>query len=132
MEHKRMLAQRVSSQPTGEFEAVVYSCQGATFEEIMARIEELEPDLDGDLIPASAFTNGAEVILSCFNHDAITGETPPAGRGTLHVEGLEIVVRGRFDLTTDAGRRAYELARGLGDLGEWSIGYSCESAEYLQ
>lgn len=114
--------------PEGYLEAVVYTCHGLTEEDI--DWDTVVPDLDGDVIPASAFEDGARVTISRWGHSAYEGDLP-AGTGTLHVEGKLIVLRGQLNLETTSGRDAFEMIRQLGDRCEFSVGFDIQDAEIL-
>jgi hypothetical protein len=84
-------------------------------------------DLDGDVAYASAFTNGAEVILSGWNHSSMpVGGPPPVGKGRLRVTSSELIMDGSLFLQTRAGREIYEVLKELGESQQWSYGYAVQ------
>jgi hypothetical protein len=85
-------------------------------------------DLDGDVAYASAFTNGAEVILSSWNHSSMpVGGSLPVGKGQLRVTSSELIMDGRLWLQNRSGRETYEVLKELGEAQQWSYGYAVES-----
>lgn len=79
-------------------------------------------DHDDDWTLPGAFEEGAKVAISSYGHRSWQGE-PPVGRGTIHEEAGRAILKGRFFLTTAAGREAFEIVKEMGDIGEWSFGY---------
>jgi hypothetical protein len=85
-------------------------------------------DLDGDVAYASAFTDGAEVVLSSWNHGSMpVGGSLPVGKGHLRVTSSELIMEGRFFLQNRSGREAYEVVKELGEAQQWSYGYAVEA-----
>lgn len=88
-------------------------------------------DRDRDIIPSDAFPTGVKVKLSAYGHSSIsdlmygTGipDDPPVGKGALIIERGKAVFRGKYFLSTAAGREAFNVAKEMGDEQEWSFGY---------
>lgn len=80
-------------------------------------------DHDGDIIMPGAIKDGATVAISPYGHSVWKGD-PPAGVGTIHEEGDELVLKGRYFLDTDHGRNDFHTVKGLAEAGkgEWSFG----------
>ena len=80
-------------------------------------------DHDGDIILPGAIKDGTAVAISAFGHSVWKG-APPAGVGTIHEEGDELVLKGRYFLDTDHGRNDFHTVKGLAEAGkgEWSFG----------
>lgn len=80
-------------------------------------------DHDGDIILPGAIKDGTAVAISAFGHSVWKGN-PPAGVGTIHEEGDELVLKGRYFLDTDHGRNDFHTVKGLAEAGkgEWSFG----------
>ena len=76
------------------------------------------PDRDGDIVRASAFTDGQQVPM-VWAHDWAM----PIGKGTIRVEKARAVFDGQFNLNTSAGKDAYESVKFAGDLQEYSWGF---------
>jgi len=53
----------------------------------------------------------------------------PVGMGTIHVEGNEAILKGRFFLDTTAGRDTFAVVKALGEAQEWSYGFSVLECE---
>lgn len=85
-------------------------------------------DHDGDVTLPGAFTDGAKVRISAYNH-ASWGDALPVGKGTIHEDGNEAILEGQFFLNTTAGRDTFETVKELGELGEWSYGFDIVEAE---
>jgi phage head maturation protease len=79
-------------------------------------------DKDREVILPGAIVDGSRVKLSAYGHGAMFGEMP-VGKGTLHVEGGQVVFRGRYFGTTAAGREAAALMKELADDQQFSFGF---------
>src|SRR5690606_16991362 len=62
------------------------------------------------------------------NHSIWDGAMP-VGMGTIHVEGNEAILKGRFFLDTTAGRDTFAVVKALGEAQEWSYGFSVLESE---
>lgn len=98
----------------GEFSAVI-----STFDVI---------DKDGDVTFPTAFTDGADLVVSSYGHGSWTGALP-VGKGRIRVAGDEAVVDGQFFMNTQGGRDTFEAVKQLGGLGQWSYGFDVLDAE---
>lgn len=78
-------------------------------------------DSDGDVVTASAIQDGTPIKIASWGHN--WGDLP-VGKGVLHNDGERAVFEGQFFLNTQAGRETYETVKALGDLQEWSWGFS--------
>lgn len=83
-------------------------------------------DSDGDVTVKGAFDDGAEVLISAYNHKSWQDRLP-VGKGTIHEVGDEAILKGEFFLTTEAGRETFETVKAVGGLQEWS--YSLADVE---
>lgn len=79
-------------------------------------------DSDGDVTVKGAIDDGATVRISAYNHQSWK-EALPVGRGTIHEDGDEVVLKGEFFLNTSHGRDHFETVKAMGDLQEWSYGF---------
>ena len=77
-----------------------------------------EIDSDGDIVRASAFTEGQEVPM-VWAHDW----SKTIGKGVIHKDGTQAIYDGGFFLNTTAGRDAYETVKAMGALQEYSWGF---------
>lgn len=81
-------------------------------------------DADGDTYDGPGSVVPREVILSDWNHaSAVMSGRPPVGRGRIRADGNRLVFDGRFFMTTEPGRLAFETLRELGEVAEWSWGF---------
>lgn len=80
-------------------------------------------DRDKDVILPGAIPNGTRVKLSAYGHGVVLYDEPPAGKGILEIVGEEVRFRGQYFMETQAGRDAFAVVKGLGEDGEWSIGF---------
>jgi Caudovirus prohead serine protease len=80
-------------------------------------------DHDGDVTLPGAFKHGQQVRVSAYNHGSWSGALP-VGKGSITERGDEAVFTGQLFLSTAAGRDTFEVIKQLGDLGEWSYGYT--------
>lgn len=106
MQLKSLSGVEVKSASRGEVEAVF-----STFNVI---------DKDGDVTFPGAFTDGAEVALSPWQHAVWTGKALPIGEGTIKTTSREAIFQGRFFINTMAGRETFELVKARGPKQEWS------------
>jgi len=91
--------------------------------EVIARIATLNTkDLDADLILPGAFGEQA-VQVSAFGHQSWHGELP-VGTGRVFERGKEALAELKFFMSTTGGKDTFETIRGLGELSEWSFGFS--------
>ena len=79
-------------------------------------------DLDGDVTRKDAFTDGAPVRISAYNHASWSGALP-VGKGVLRVRDDVAVMQGEFFLQTTQGRDTFEVIKQMGDLQQWSYGF---------
>lgn len=86
-------------------------------------------DLDGDVTLKEAFTPNDRVKISAYNHGSWDAHLP-VGVGTIQVRDDCAVLQGRFFMNTTAGRDTFEVVKGLGDLGEWSYGFTVADQEF--
>jgi HK97 family phage prohead protease len=77
-----------------------------------------EIDSDGDIVRASAFTDGQAVPL-VWAHDW----TKPVGKGVITVEQKQAIFDGAFFTDTAAGLDAYRTVKAMGELQEFSWGF---------
>lgn len=81
-------------------------------------------DHDGDVTLKGAFTEGAPVVISAYNHASHRTAALPVGKGTIHSSAVENgqVMKGRFLLNTSHGHDTFEVVKALAedDLQEWS------------
>lgn len=85
-------------------------------------------DLHGDVTEPGAFEDGAEVVISAWNHGS-WGDKHTAGKGTIRTSDTEAWLEGRYDLATEQGRKEFEHVRSLGSSAEWSYGFDVKEAE---
>lgn len=109
MDTKRLTVQ-VKDAAKGEVSAVF-----ATFNAI---------DSDGDVTLPGAFTDGAKVRISAYNHKSWEGALP-VGKGTIRTTDTEAIMDGQFFMDTTHGRDAFLTVKAMSedDLQEWSYGY---------
>jgi HK97 family phage prohead protease len=79
-------------------------------------------DKDGDVIVPGAIEDGDAVRISAYNH-ASWAEALPVGRGTVHEQGDEAILAGRFFMDTTGGRETFQVVKEMSDLQEWSFGF---------
>ena len=84
-------------------------------------------DHDGDIVEATAFTNGQPVVM-VWSHDW----TDPVGKGTVEVTDSEAIFNGRFFLETARGKEAYATVKAVGELQEYSWGFRVLDAAWEQ
>ena len=98
-----------------------------TFEAVFSRFNVR--DHDGDVTLKTAFNHGHRVKISAYNHGSWEGNLP-VGVGEIHVTEDMAVVKGRFFMNTTLGRDTFHVVKELGDLGEWSYGFTVPEDGY--
>ncbi len=81
-------------------------------------------DRDGDVILSGAIKDGSVVKLSAYEHDVITEGKSPVGRGVIRIKGDQAVMEGRYFMSTERGRDAFNTVKEMGAESEWSIGFA--------
>lgn len=114
MDSKSLARVEIKDETKGEVEAV-FATLGVV-------------DKDNDVTQKGAFTEGAQVVISSYNHKSWEG-APPVGMGTVHEIGNEVIMKGRFFLNTQAGRDHFEVVKELGSRQEWSYGFNVDDSE---
>ena len=84
-------------------------------------------DLDGDVTEPGAFTDGAPVMISDWNHTS-WGAAKPVGKGFIYENGSEAILEGQFFMNTTHGRDAFETVKELGELASFSYGFDVDDA----
>ena len=110
VKHVTTPAEFKSDGPTGSLRAVI-----STFDVV---------DMDGDIVEATAFTDGQQVPL-VWSHDW----SRPIGKGSIKVEAKRAVFDGHLFLDTADGLNAYNTIKGLAELQEYSWGFRILEAE---
>jgi HK97 family phage prohead protease len=110
VKHITTTAEFKADGPTGSLRAVI-----STFDVV---------DMDGDIVAASAFTDGQAVPL-VWAHDW----SRPIGKGAIRVEATRAVFDGQLFLDTADGLNAFNTIKGMGDLQEYSWGFRILDAE---
>src|SRR5262245_48562327 len=90
---------------------------GGELEACFSRFDTV--DHDGDVTLKSAFTDGQPVPL-CWAHDW----KRIVGKGVVRVHPDRAVFEGRFFVNTMAGQEAYATVKEMGELAEYSYGYT--------
>lgn len=80
-------------------------------------------DLDGDVTLPGAFEDGAEVLISAYNHGT-WGDKLPVGKGVIRVDETKAWMEGQFWLDMLSGAETFKAVKNAGDLQEWSYGYN--------
>lgn len=88
-------------------------------------------DRDGDVTSPQAIKNGAEVVISAYEHGSWEGRLP-VGKGVVRVSSREAVLEGQFFLDTNAGRDTFNVVKNLGRLQEWSYSLHDVVAEWTE
>lgn len=114
MQKKNLGRVEVKDATKGEIQAVF-----STFDQV---------DHDGDVTLKGAFTDGAPVQISAFNHGSWEGALP-VGKGVIRVNGNEAVLDGQFFMDTQHGRDTFATVKAMGDLQEFSYGYNVADSE---
>jgi hypothetical protein len=80
-------------------------------------------DKDGDVLLPGSFPPSASVKMSGYGHDVIVDGSPPVGKGTIKVEGDKAIFTGKFFMSSDRAREAFNIVKELGADGDWSFGF---------
>lgn len=114
MDHKQLSRVEIKSADKGEVTAVF-----ATFN---------VKDKDGDVTLPGAFQDGAEVVISSYQHTSWGGALP-VGKGRIRTTKTEAMVDAQFFLDTAAGRDTFTVVKRLGPLQQWSYGFDTLEAD---
>lgn len=80
-------------------------------------------DRDGDVFLPGSIREGTKVKLSDYSHSIVLEGAPPAGLGAISVKGDDVILRGRFFMSTQRGAESFRTVKELGEDGEWSVGF---------
>lgn len=86
-----------------------------------------EIDKHNDVTLKGAFEEGAEFVVSAYNHQSWKGALP-VGKGVIKDGGDHVQGDIQFFMNTVAGRETFETVKALGKLQQWSYGYDAEKA----
>lgn len=84
-------------------------------------------DKDGDVTLPAAFKDGQAVRIAQWGHN--WGDLP-VGKGVIYANEKQAWCEGQFFLDTPHGLATYQTVKGLGDLQEWSYGFTIEQSDY--
>ena len=84
-------------------------------------------DTDGDVMVPGSIQSGFKdnQVPMVFAHKW----DQPIGKGVISQDENKAVFKGSFFMDTEAGKEAYALAKGMGDLQEWSFGFRIDDSE---
>jgi len=85
-------------------------------------------DSDNDVTLPGAFEDGAEVVISGYQHTSWGGALP-VGKGRIRTTKSEAIMEGQFFLDTTAGRETFTVVKELGPRQQWSYGFDIEEAD---
>ena len=87
-------------------------------------------DSDGDVVLPGAIKFGFkdDQVPMVFAHKW----DQPIGKGKIVQEDDKAVFKGKFFMGTEAGKEAYNLAKEMGDLQEWSFGFRINDYEVAE
>ncbi len=94
------------------------------FQAIFSRFNVI--DKDGDVTLPGAFTDGQKVKIAYWGH---RWNDLPVGVGVIHADSEKAWVDGRFFTDTESGMETYKTVKNLGELQEWSYGFSVLESE---
>lgn len=113
MDKKSLARVEIKNEAKGEVE-----CVFATLDVV---------DHDNDVTVKGAFEDGAEVVISAYNHKTWEGALP-VGKGIIQEVGNEVVMKGQFFMDTTHGRDHFNTIRALGKKCEWSYGFNVDDS----
>lgn len=114
MDKKSLISVEVKDAAKGEVEAVFATLN--------------VKDHDNDVTVKGAFEEGAEVVISSYNHGVWKGALP-VGKGSVHEVGDKVILKGQFFMGTQGGRDTFEVVKELGARQEWSYGFDVVDSE---
>jgi len=84
-------------------------------------------DTDGDVVLPTAIKSGFKdnQVPMVFAHKW----DQPIGKGTIETDEEKATFKGNFFMDTEAGKEAYQLAKAMEDLQEWSFGFRINDSE---
>lgn len=86
-------------------------------------------DHDGDVVLPGAFTEGAVLAISPWNHHSMTGGALPVGKGIVRTTASEVIVDAELFMANASAREVFEVIQRMGASQEWSWGYRVLDAE---
>lgn len=105
---------------TKSFTISVKDAEKGTVEAVFSTFNVV--DHDGDITMPGAFEDGAKAAISDYGHSVWMGGKP-VGKGMIRVEQDRAILEGKFFLSTEHGREAFETVKAMGDMQEWSYGF---------
>lgn len=114
MDSKQLCSVEIKNEVKGQVSAVF-----STFNVI---------DSDGDVTRPGAFTDGAEVVISSYQHTSWGGALP-VGKGRIRTTDTEAILEGQFFMDIPAARDTFMVVKELGARQQWSYGYDVIDAE---
>jgi len=87
-------------------------------------------DTDGDVVIPGAIKSGFKdnQVPMVFAHKW----DQPIGKGVIETDDDKATFKGSFFMGTEAGKEAYNLAKEMGDLQEWSFGFRINDYEVAE
>lgn len=85
-------------------------------------------DKDGDVTLPGAYDDGAEVIISAYQHQSWGGALP-VGKGRIRTTKTEAILEGQFFMDTVSGRDTFTVVKNLGPRQQWSYSLADVTAE---
>lgn len=84
-------------------------------------------DTDGDVVVSGAIKSGFKdnQVPMVFAHKW----DQPIGKGVIEQDDEKATFKGNFFMDTEAGKEAYQLAKAMDDLQEWSFGFRINDSE---
>jgi hypothetical protein len=86
-------------------------------------------DKDGDVTLPGAMPIGKQVVISSYGHSSWQ-DALPIGKGTIGADQREAWVDFELFLNTPQGSAHYETLKALGELCEWSYGFTITDASF--
>lgn len=87
-------------------------------------------DSDRDVALPDAFTDGAPVRISSYNHGSTVGNALPVGKGSIRTTDTEAILEGKFFMDIAHAADTFAVVKAMGSMQEWSYFYDREKYSF--
>jgi len=96
-----------------------------TVEAVFSVFNEIDSDNDVVLPNAIRSGYGEKGVVMCWGHDW----KQIIGKGKIVTDENKATFKGKFNMTTNAGKEAYETVKAMEDMQQWSFGFEVNDSE---
>ena len=99
--------------------------ENGTVEAVFSVFNEIDSDNDVVLPNAIRSGYGEKGVVMCWGHDW----KQIIGKGKIVTDENKATFKGKFNMTTNAGKEAYETVKAMEDMQQWSFGFEVNDSE---